>query len=80
MARVPGPGPELGPSAEVDNRLLLALWWYVKCLAVPWVADRFLCLWIALEVLWDRDGRRSRSRTGFTAAITRSSRVQSAGT
>jgi hypothetical protein len=30
----------------------------VKSLAVPWVADRFLCLWIALEVLWERDGEK----------------------
>lgn len=54
----PVPVPTLGPSAEADKRLRLALWWYVKSLAVPWVADRFVCLWIALEVLWDRDGEK----------------------
>ncbi|MBW3578786.1 MAG: hypothetical protein KY462_13800 [Actinobacteria bacterium] len=54
----PVPVPTLGPTREADDRLLLALWWYVKALAVPWVADRYLFLWIALEVLWERDGEK----------------------
>ena len=42
---------ERGPFAE-ERRVRTALWWYVKSLDAPYLVDKFICLWTALEVLW----------------------------
>lgn len=58
-ADVPVDTPRLYDSTEVESRKKrMALWWYIKSLAVPWTIDKFMCLWTAVELLSDDMGFR----------------------
>lgn len=60
--------PDIGSLPDLDEKQRMALWWYVKSLATEVNVDRFLALWTALEILWDRNGPRitgpARCRSG----------------
>jgi hypothetical protein len=43
-----------GLPGTTDEKLRMVLWWYVKALDTPYVVDRFLFLWTAAEILWER--------------------------
>jgi hypothetical protein len=48
-----------GNSYPSDETTRKALWWYVKGLSVPWVIDRFLFFWTALDLVSGVDSRYS---------------------
>lgn len=48
--------PSAGLNLDGDRKARAALTWYVKSLSAPYDADRFMFLWIALEILWARSG------------------------
>jgi len=51
------PIPRLHPDyAEPDPKSRAALRWYVKAFATPFQHDRFIFLWVATEILFDKSG------------------------
>ena len=47
-------------AVELPNALRAAQRWYTKALASPFEHDQFMCLWIALETLWEASDVRLR--------------------
>jgi hypothetical protein len=43
-----------GLPGAMDEKLRMVMWWYVKALDTPYVVDRFLFLWTAAEISWER--------------------------
>ncbi len=46
------PMPDLSVTLTLDARHRAALDWYLKALATPFAVDRFMFMWIAMEILW----------------------------
>jgi hypothetical protein len=46
--------PGLKASYSIDQRTRAAIRWYHKALAAPYEIDRFIFLWIALEIIWSQ--------------------------